>query len=51
MMQNSQKKVSVQMKDQQFNGQDLISVINVLAEIKRACDYSRILEVAAVYLF
>lgn len=49
-VQDMRKKV-VQMEDQAFNGVDSIFVINVLTELKRACDYPRIHKDAAVWLF
>lgn len=39
------------MKDQVFNGKDSIFVINILTELKKACDTSAIHESTAVWLF
>lgn len=39
------------MKNQAFNGEDLISVINDLTEFQRASDSLRVHEGTAVWLF
>lgn len=45
------EKVTVQMKGQTFNGQDLISVINILTGFKKPCESSRIHKGITVWLF
>lgn len=50
-MQNMGKKVAVQMKEEAFNGQVSISVINFSTKLKWACNSSRIYHGAAAWLF
>lgn len=49
-MQRMQKKVTVQMKEQTFNGRDSISVIDFMTENKQAWKFSGIYEGATVRL-
>lgn len=50
-MQKMCNNVAVQMNNQTYDGQDLISFINLLTEIMRACDSSQIHEGTAIWLF
>lgn len=49
--QNMRKNVAAQMKDEAFNGKNPISIINVLTEFKRVCDWPHVYNSATVWFF